>query len=161
MQEEMLQNLEPIIAPDPISFWPPQPGWYVFAIILLGLLVLGIKKWIAYRKKNEYRNWALQELQKIEAKEAENSQIVLLNKLLKATALQAYPRTEVAGLFGAKWLQFLQETYPKARFTEVPGVYLKEVSYRRKRSINIKEEDWVEIIRLSGEWIKGHKINRH
>ena len=160
MQERMLQNLEPIIVPDPIPFWPPQPGWYVVAIILLGLTILGVIKWLAYKRKNEYRNWALQELQKIDVKEADSRQIVLLNKLLKATALQGYPRTEVAGLYGTKWLQFLEETYPKARFTVAPGIFLEEASYRRKGSINIKDEDWVEIIRLSGEWIKGHKINR-
>lgn len=157
----MLQNLEPIIVPDPISFWPPQPGWYVVAIILLGLAIVGVKKWLAFKRKNEYRNWALQELQKIDVKEADNGQLDLINKLLKATALQGYPRTKVAELYGAKWLQFLQETYPKARFTEAPGIFLEEASYRRKGSINIKDEDWVEIIRLSGEWIKGHKINRH
>ena len=160
MLERMLQNLEPIIVPDPIAFWPPQPGWYVVAIILLGLAILGVKKWIADKKKNEYRKWALQELQKLDLIEVDNKQIELLNKLLKATALQGYPRTEVAELYGTKWLQFLEETYPKARFTEAPGILLEEASYRQKKSINIKDEDWVEIIRLSGEWIKGHKINR-
>jgi len=160
MQERILQNLEPIIVPDPITFWPPQPGWYVVAIILLGLAILGVKDWLANKKKNEYRNWALQELQKIDVKEPDNGQLDRINKLLKATALQGFPRTEVAELYGAKWLQFLEETYPKARFSEAPGIFLEEASYRRKRSINIKEEDWVEIIRLSGEWIKGHKINR-
>ena len=76
MQERMLQNLEPIIEPDPIAFWPPQPGWYVVAIILLGLAILGVIKWMAYKRKNEYRNWALQELQKIDPKEADIRKIV-------------------------------------------------------------------------------------
>ncbi|WP_424280891.1 DUF4381 domain-containing protein [Eudoraea sp.] len=156
----MLQYLEPIIVPDRVPFWPPQPGWYVIAIILLGLAILGVKKWLAYKRKNEYRIWALQELQKIDVKEADIRQIVLLNKLLKATALQGFPRTEVAELYGTEWMQFLEKTYPKTRFTEAPGIFLEGASYRRKRSINIKDEDWMEIMRISGEWIKGHKINR-
>ena len=156
----MLQNLEPIIVPDPIAFWPPQPGWYVVAIILLVLTAFVVNKQIAYKKKNEYRKWALQELQKLNVLKADYKEIDLLNKLLKATALQGFPRTDVAELYGTEWLQFLEKTYPKTRFTEAPGIFLEEASYRRKNSINIKDEDWVEIIRLSGEWIKGHKINR-
>ena len=116
---------------------------------------------MAYKRKNEYRKWALQELQKLNVLKADYKEIDLLNKLLKATALQGFPRTDVAELYGTEWLQFLEKTYPKTRFTEAPGIFLEEASYRRKKSINIKDEDWVEIIRLSGEWIKGHKINRN
>lgn len=160
MQERILQNLEPIIEPDPITFWPPQPGWYAVALILFGLIVLGVYKWIAYKKKNEYRKLALQELQKIKAQDADNRQIVLLNKLLKATALHGFSRTEVAELYGKEWLQFLEATYPKTRFTKTPGIFLEESSYKPKKSIHISNEDWYEILRLSGEWIKGHSVHR-
>ena len=35
-----LQNLNDIVIPDPVAWWPPAPGWYVLAAILLIIFTL-------------------------------------------------------------------------------------------------------------------------
>ncbi|HCH75615.1 MAG TPA: DUF4381 domain-containing protein, partial [Pseudomonas sp.] len=35
-----LDQLAPLISPDPISWWPPAPGWWLLGLVLL--MALGL-----------------------------------------------------------------------------------------------------------------------
>jgi hypothetical protein len=50
-----LQNLNDIVVPGPVSWWPLATGWYVLAALLIViLLILAIRQWRQWRR-NRYR----------------------------------------------------------------------------------------------------------
>lgn len=106
-----LQKLHDILLPPPAPLWPPAPGW----LFLLGLFILLaafvlIRAVIRYRR-NGYRRAALAELG---VAAAGPEPLPLIAALLKRTALAAFPREEVAGLTGEKWVVWLAKTGGRA-----------------------------------------------
>ena len=87
-----LQNLNDIVVPGPVAWWPPAPGWYVMAALaILALAWLAWNRWRIWNR-NRYRREALQSLARIRATDsAEGAQA--LPELLKRAALTAWPRT--------------------------------------------------------------------
>ena len=71
-------------------------------------------------RKNRYRRLALEELavieQELQQPERRAKALAEIPVLLKWTALAAFPRSEVAGLSGEKWLAFLDKTIGGKRF---------------------------------------------
>ena len=155
-----ITGLEPIIAPGRVPFWPPAPGWYVVAGVVLLLLFYAIYLTIKKRKKNRYRTQALNILKGIregERTETGPKEINELNQLLKITALAAFSRERVASLSGNEWLEFLEFTCPGTTFTAAPGNLLAQVGLMAPGSVEIPQEDWMELIRLSESWIAHHR----
>ena len=157
LQDIKVNNLEPISAPEPVSFWPPQPGWYVVIALLLVLLIYGIYRYTQYKKRNAYRKRALFELEKLNKRTLDQTLLADLNALLKVTALKGYPRDMVAELTGTPWLEFLERTEPKSKFRTAPGTLLIEASFVKAEQLNVNQNDWNELIRMSQAWIKSHK----
>ncbi len=107
-----LAQLHEIVAPGPVPAWPPAPGWYaVAAIVVLVAAWLGLRAWRRYRA-NRYRRVALHELARLEAGAEGDTRraLVALAALLKRVALASHPRARVASLSGAAWADFLDET---------------------------------------------------
>lgn len=161
--EDTLQitGLEPIIAPDRIPYWPPAPGWYVVTGVLILLILYIIYLIIKRMKKNHYRIQALKMLLEIgEAKSADigPAKINELNQLLKITALAVFPRERVASLSGKDWLEFLEFTCPETPFTAVPGNLLAQTGLKNPGSVEISDNDWMELLKLCDTWIKNHRI---
>jgi uncharacterized protein DUF4381 len=160
--EDTLQinGLEPIIAPDPVSFWPPAPGWYFVAAIMLLLLLYGFYLLFKKYQKNQYRRLALQELNALKVyidSEAAVRSIALLNALMKRTALEGYPRKSVAALSGKDWLTFLKETYSKVNFNEKPGSLLANAGFEKIKEEELKAKDWQELLDICKLWIIHHR----
>lgn len=106
-----LAQLHPLREPPAIGWWPPAPGWWIgLALVLIGLAGLG---WLAYRRwrSNRYRRRALRQLeslrQELAAEPDSQRYAAAVNALLKAAALEAYPRQQVAALSGQEWIEFL------------------------------------------------------
>lgn len=105
--------LRDIHLPPEISAWPPAPGWWLLAALLIGLLVLVFRLW--RRRQPIYRKQvvqpALQELQRIEADYAHDpaEMIRQLSVLLRRSAISLHGRRQIAGLTGAEWLTFLDQ----------------------------------------------------
>ena len=160
--EDTLQitGLEPIIAPDLIPFWPPAPVWYVVAAVLLFFIIFSMYLINKRRKRNHYRIEALnvlKEFGRTEFAEIGTKEIKELNQLLKMTALATFSREKVASLSGNEWLEFLESTCPSATFTPTPGNLLAQVGFVVPGSVEILQQDWMELINLSEFWIKHHR----
>ena len=57
-----LQNLNDIVVPGPVAWWPLAPAWYVLAAVLLAVIVmLAVHRWRNWRQ-NRYRRQSLTEL---------------------------------------------------------------------------------------------------
>ncbi len=114
-----LAALRDIQAPEPISWWPLAPGWWLLAALLLALLVwLGMSLWRANRRRREFvaqQQWLMAELNRIEqqAKRQPREALSQLSQLLRRCALKMQAtgfesEQPVAGLHGDDWLNWLQ-----------------------------------------------------
>ena len=142
---ELLQKLEPIPEPAPLSLWPQTAGWIWLGLFLLILLILGVRRWLQCRRANAYRRAALAEI------DSAGKDPVVIATILRRTALAAFPREQVAALHGESWLQFLDRSYGGQGFTQGPGRALTIAPYR-------EDADAAGLQPLVIEWIKQHRV---
>ena len=148
-----LAALNPLREPIAIGAWPPAPGWWVLAgLVLAGLAALAwwsLQRW----RRNRYRRQGLTALAAIEQTYQRDGDTLAcasaVNRLLKAVALQAYPRDDVAALAGPAWLDFLNAR-SKASFDPL-FAYL----HYREASPDISAGN---LLRNAGIWIRDHEV---
>lgn len=105
--------LRDIHLPPPVSWWPPAPGWWLLAALLLVLLVLAVRAWRRWRRRPAPRRAALAELARLRAEEglrADPQALVgSLSALLRRTAMSYLGRDAAASLQGEAWAQTLTD----------------------------------------------------
>jgi len=98
-----LENLRDIHSPPPVSFWPPAPGWWILALLIILGIVGG---WLFYRwqKKRALQKAALIELNQLQQSLSDGQDLSIfsaqISTLLRRLALAQFNRDEVAGLTG-------------------------------------------------------------
>lgn len=131
-----LQALRDIHLPAPVSFWPPAPGWWLLALLIVIVLFTVVWQWRRWRRL-AYRRLALKQLHQLQnalqAGKMETSIIAELSVLLRRTAISRYGRQQVAALQGRDWLEFLDRTGRTSHFT-TRGQALLDAPYRRSTS---------------------------
>ncbi|MEM9393129.1 MAG: DUF4381 domain-containing protein [Pseudomonadota bacterium] len=145
---ELIDLLEPVPAPPPISMVPQTQGW-----IWLGLFALFLAFRMARRAQrnhaaNAYRRAALKELVDVGDDPAR------ISGILRRAALEAFPRADVAGLSGSNWLDFLDNSFPGSGFRSGPGEVLSVAPYRDS------PEPVFGLNALAREWIRQHRAAR-
>ena len=161
-----LQNLNDIVLPATVGWWPLAPGWY----FLIGLL-LTVLAWLGYRSlhlwmNNRYRRAALRELQSLEERihaseergaEVRDAKLRQIPILLKRTALSVYPRSQVASLSGKDWFHFLNSTVENPSFTEFIANTLSKISYSSGELSDIDSTATAALLNASRQWLKHHQ----
>ena len=151
----LIRGIQEISMPDPVLWLPTAPGWRVVAVLLLLFgcykLVRSIQRW----RRNRYRREALRHLNTALATSQEEA-LQQLPLLLKACALHAYAREEVAALSGQAWCAFLDSRYTGPSFTE--NGLLPQVAYAPPTAWQGKGEVLLTMARL---WIKTHREAAH
>ena len=112
---ELLDLLEPVPEPAPVSLWPQTAGWIWLGVIIAAVAVFLVWRWMAIHRANAYRRAALKEITGL------GDDPAALAAVLRRTALAAYPRGSVAGLHGEAWLGFLDHAYDGTGFRDGPG----------------------------------------
>jgi HAMP domain-containing protein len=152
-----LADLRDIHLPPPISWWPPAPGWWILAALVL-LIALGIFIWRRHRARNRWRQYALNELANLRAQHAAQSLTATrligdLSVLLRRVAISRFPREEVAALSGEAWLAFLDGTLgDPAGFLSPAGRLLSVGPYARESSIDTQSLE--ALLDLSERWLR-------
>jgi hypothetical protein len=108
--EQLLSQLQPLRAPDPVGFWPMAPVWWLLLIAAVLATTVAVVWLIRRYKRSAYRREGLAWLRELEAR---NADVYALSTALKTTALKVYPPETVAGLSGTDWPQFLRRSCPK------------------------------------------------
>lgn len=108
-----LLDLRDIHLPDPVSWWPLAPGWWMaLAAVLLIIAVIIIARKV-YQGRQLRRDISAElELIKQQYRQTENkSQLARsLSVLLRRANISCYPETNIAGLTGKHWLKHLDRT---------------------------------------------------
>jgi len=150
-----LQKLNDIVAPGPVDWWPPAPGWYVLgAIALVVLLVLTFRWWRRWQE-NRYRRQAMTELELIRG-QASRESLQQLPALLKRAALSVWPREEVACLTGLAWHRFLDETAGMDEFSTGAGDTLEQLAYAARDELLPAESELKKVLDASEFWLINH-----
>ena len=110
-----LENLRDIVVPEPPPLWPPAPGVWVLLVIALAVIITLFLLWRRARTQHAYRRAGLALLS--DARTARE-----INVILKRVALAAWPRPEVAPLYGDDWTSFLDGSCEQARFSSLGAV---------------------------------------
>jgi len=150
-----LQNLNDIVVPGPVGWWPPAPAWYVLgAIAVIALLVLAIRWWRRWQG-NRYRRQAMTELALIRGQSSGTS-LQQLPALLKRAALSAWPREEVASLTGPDWHRFLDDSAGMERFCSGVGDTLEALAYAGSEEPLPADPELQQVLEATEFWLKNH-----
>lgn len=142
-----LDQLHDIVVPDPVSWWPLAPGWYVLVLaVALLVAIMVVRLWYRW-KTNAYRRIAIAELE--HAKSVRD-----VSELLRRTALANVSRRDLASLTGKTWPDWLQLHCT----TDMPATVhsaLAEYIYRPQDS----DADLSTLKTYAADWIRGHRVN--
>ena len=126
--DNVLEKLRDIQTPPAAGFWPPAPGWWLLAALLLA--TVAVAAFLAWRRhcRQAPKRAALAKLASYPTPEQPDPDWYAgLNRLLKETALARYPHDNPAGLSGDDWSRVLALTSGEP---ERPGHQLVMASYR-------------------------------
>ena len=164
--------LRDIHLPDPISWWPPAPGWWVLLALVL-LLVIAYFIHRRHKKLRLLRVEALAEVAKIRdqhIQRADPARVVNeLSALLRRISVTVFPDQDIASLTGTPWLQFLDSVMSQAtsqstsqskrkagalqhRFETGLGELFVSVQYQKNMSDVVIPVD--DLFELCSDWIK-------
>ena len=159
----LLHGIDEIILPADISWWPSTIGWKIVALLIFIFVSYRLFKSAQFWWKNRYRREAIRQISALQLSEqqqaSDNGLLAVIEKLpfyLKTTALQAYPRDQVAQLSGTVWIDFLNVKYGSEHFDSNIANQLLTISYRPKEQWQFTEEQCLNLINLTTLWIKRH-----
>lgn len=114
--QDLLAGLRDIHSASEPGWWPPAPGWWVLAV-LTALAVFFAVRWLGRRWSERKRRRAyLAALERIErevdAVRDPAAFLAAINRLFRAVALRAFPRSRSARLQGREWVAFVREHLP-------------------------------------------------
>lgn len=145
-----LATLRDIHVPGAPEFWPPAPGWFVVAGLMvaagIATTVVGVRRWRAVR----FRREALACLRSLRTRHqagAPDVEIAMeLSVLIRRVALARHPREEVAGLTGEQWIAWLESILPRIGVSARTA--LLEAPYARRSRFDVGHaltacEHWV------------------
>ncbi len=141
-QLDPLSELRGLALPDPISWWPLAPGWW----LLLLLLIVSFGALGLLYKKRHTDSWRLQAKREFAAirevvQSGRYSQIDVLRRcsaLFRRVAMALEPRKNIAGLTGQKWLEKLDALSASREFTQGAGSCLGDEVWKKPHSVQVQ-----------------------
>jgi hypothetical protein len=146
--------LRDIHLPQPVSWWPLAPGWWLLTGLLLILIILGV-----YVHKRLKQQAAIKVANKLLLAINQQNQdplqtLVALSALLRRVAISTAPRTDVAALSGSAWLAYLDKPFPDTPFSLGVGRCLANAQYRQTLPA---DTDIDELFKLCSRWLQLQK----
>ena len=147
----ILGDFVEVVSPASVSWFPQTTGWICLGALLGGLFLYRGAKRLRRWHHNRYRREAINRLVHVSGR---SFSIVALNKLLKLTALSAFPREQVARLSGEEWVSFLNRQCEPPPFYPALGKIIAEGAYRQSRLTHANRE---ALVAAALSWIRDHK----
>ena len=151
-QADPLAQLRDIHLPDPISWWPLAPGWWLLIIItVIGLVIAGRLLVNRYMERS-YRRQALAQLKQLNHDNCQQ-QLVAVFELLRQVAMSAYPQSNFASLAPDDFVYFLQNSCSKSLFAGLTPNW-QSLLYTKQPQIESQLLD--QVIANAKLWIVNH-----
>ncbi|MDT8282685.1 MAG: DUF4381 domain-containing protein [Gammaproteobacteria bacterium] len=151
-------NLRDIHLPDPISWWPPAPGWWLLlsGFVLLLVSIYMLRKIYRSRQLKRDIKTQIEHIKRQFAQTNNKSQLAKsLSILLRRASISFYPARTIAGLTGEKWLALLDQSNVRPlndlKFQSDIGKVLISAPYQSEASL--ADYDSVALIRLCESWL--------
>jgi hypothetical protein len=111
MNPDLLSQLRDIHAAAPVSWWPPAPGWWLLAVLVLILLTWLGRRVLArirvHQRRKQMLGWIDHLNTTIDPQRDPQAWLSTLNRIFKLVALRAFPGQHCAALAGSDWAIFL------------------------------------------------------
>jgi len=111
MNPDLASQLRDIHVAPAVPWWPPAPGWWVLALLLLGVLVWLVRRVLArYRvrqRRKQMLGWVDHLNVTIDPRREPQAYLSTLNRIFKVVALRAFPGQHCAAMAGQDWADFL------------------------------------------------------
>jgi len=156
--EELLAQLADIHLPAEISYWPPAPGWWILALIVLALVVLAIRRYIRHRNLHQICQHALAELShcynsyaKRASADGDDQKLRYVNEfnsVIRRVALYHFPKSNVASLGGHAWVDFIRKKGESSRLDDSIAAALSFGRFQADCDVDV-----VALNSLGEEWI--------
>jgi len=121
----LLAQLQDIHSAGQPLWWPPAPGWWILAIILLLVLAFVLRKivkWLSVRRHRKAWLRALEDLiREYDPVQHPHEYLAGLNRLFRAVAVKAFPGTACARLQGEEWVAFIASLLPEQHAADQLG----------------------------------------
>ncbi len=175
---ELLEQLADIHLPGEVSFWPPAPGWWILALLLLVLLAWLTARLLQARRQRLICARALEELDAVyqafqarkdtaetDANEARLKFVNEINAVLRRVALWHYPTSRVASLGGRAWVDFIREKGDSSLMTEEIAEALEEGRFRTRCEVDAEQlhrfgEKWLVSLYMDRSGTRGAESDR-
>jgi len=122
MNPDLLSQLRDIHTAPPVPWWPPAPGWWVLAFLLMVLLVwIGRRLLARYRigrRRKQMLGWVDHLNATIDPQLQPQAYLATLNRIFKLVALRAFPERHCAAMAGQDWVDFLSDKMSKSQSAE-------------------------------------------
>jgi len=151
-----LDQLKDIHLPEPVTFFPNAPGWWLLVIVSLALVGYFIYRHYRYKHLIALIKPATQEVENLKKSTPSASSLAQLSALLKRISLVYFPKAQVASLKGKQWLKFLNQdsqdpSKEQVTFGKNDGFMLTQLAYQKNPQID--PTDWRNLLHLSQRWI--------
>jgi hypothetical protein len=168
--------LRDIHLPGLIAWWPPAPGWWLVAALVLAALAA----FALYYRSGRQRRVALRAVGKVRAALEQGAEPVACLQRV-STTLRRFAMTtadqqsvaslravggvaerpdsdEVAGLIGQRWLRYLDSRWQRDEFSRGAGRLLLAAPYARPDTID--RQHALDLAALCAEWLKAQRPRR-
>ncbi len=156
--EEALNNLRDITLPTEVSWWPPAPGWWLLAVLLIIAIIFSIRGLKTRYHRTSILVLAQKERDEIISRYNKNEDSVALMSqlsiLLKRYALLCFPEKNIAGLHGEPWQQFIMKQGPNTTDANQVAELLTTSPYKKTEAINAET-----VITYFNHWLEHTHAN--
>lgn len=145
--------LRDIHLPDAVAWWPPAPGWWIFAALIIGItFAVALRVWRHRRHRAARR--ALAAIAARLAAGADSAQCAQqASMLLRRFAMTMDDDSpDIAGLAGQRWLDYVARLGKSRELFEHDGSLLLDVPYREPEQVTVEQAE--DLCRLCAEWIE-------